>query len=310
MARRRPANPIFARINDMYVAGGNNVEGFIKDAIAMMEREGQDEMPEYFALLWELANFYRGASELTLSAEVFSSSLQKMRDFHMEETEDYALMLNAYGDVLRMLGNYGEALDVFSRALKYAEKAEDEATQAGLLRGLTQSARGAGDLKKASEYAKRELKILREDLHDTNELASALAGAAAISHALRDYDVAEKQAMEALELYEDVPLSEARQGTALTTLASIRYIKGDLDGAAEAYSQAASLVESLFGRNEQYIAIAEDLAKIYEVQGDMKAAANHVKLAYKTAKGVYGADDERTRVLKVRLASFKAGRGR
>ncbi|MDR0905438.1 MAG: tetratricopeptide repeat protein [Oscillospiraceae bacterium] len=302
-------NPIFAQLAAMYTSAGNeDIEKLITGGVEMMEKNKEDEMPEYFALLWELANFYRGLPNPEKATETYKKALSKMRDFHMEESQDFLMVYNAYGELLRQTGDYGAASEIFAQALKIAENNDKPNDQAALLRSLSLVARASGDLKKAAGYADREIALLRDGAGEANDLAAALSGAAIIKHSLRDYDAAEALVNEAVKLFEGLEHVEARHGAALSTFAAIRYIKGDLDGAREAYIKAAQLIESFFGKNSQVISIYESIAKIYEAQGDTKTALTYLKPAFKASKGNLGAEHEQTRALKENITALKTRR--
>lgn len=264
------------------------IETLITERVASMEESKQEELPEYAALLNELATLYRNSARLKEADGVYAKALDTLRELRREDTADYTDLLINRAGLLRIMDSYPESAALFRDAVKLlgARQPGDDETLARACGGASLSYLSAGDLKNAYKYALRAYELVSAGASGIHTLAESLNSLALIKYRMKDYDAAEKYAEEAVEIFDKLKLQSAQHSSAYATLASIKYEKLNFKDSRAAFEKAAELAEKYFGKNAEYVSIVSNLSTVCEILRDFKAALNAAVKAHKALRGL------------------------
>ena len=232
------------------------------------------------ATLSALANAKRGTGQLVEAGELFARGLAIQEKVLGKDHVDVARTLISYGSLLDARGDSTGAESMLTRARGVFEsnKTTDTMEFATLLNNLGQVYRRAGALDKAREPLERSVAI-REKLVGSQspmhpQLASGLAGLAALYQELGQFDLAEPLQRRVLAAYEaSLGPSHPTVATALTNLAMIRTLRDDPTEAEALFLRALQIRESTLGpRHADVASTLEKLAVFYQLAARPKEA--------------------------------------
>ncbi len=249
-------------------------------ALTIREKAPSPDPLAIATTLGALANATRGTGQLVEAGELFARSLAMQEKTLGKDHVDVARTLISYGSLLVARGDSTGAESMLTRARGVFEsnKTTDTMEFATLLNNLGQVYRRAGALDKAREPLERSVAI-RETLVGSQspmhpQLASGLAGLAALYQELGQFDLAEPLHRRVLAAYEaSLGPSHPTVATALTNLAMIRTLRDDPTEAEALFLRALQIRESTLGpRHADVASTLEKLAVFYQLAGRPKEA--------------------------------------
>lgn len=244
-------------------------------ALAIQERSPDAEPLAIATSLSSLANAKRGTGQLVEASELFERSLAIQEKALGKEHLDVARTQISYGSLLDARGDSAGAQAMLQRARAVFEsnQATDTLEFAALLNNLGQVYRRAGALEKAREPLEHSVAI-REQLLGSQtpmhpQLASGLAGLAALYQEMGQFDRAEPLHRRVLAAYEaSLGPTHPAVATVLTNLAMIRALRDDPTEAESLFLRALQIRETALGpRHADVASTLEKLAVFYQIAG-------------------------------------------
>jgi tetratricopeptide (TPR) repeat protein len=191
--------------------------------------------------------------------------------------------LSNIGVVYDEKGDLDTALDYYERALAIAEEISDKVKIGNNLMGIGGLLRSKGNYDTALDYHERSLAIF-EELGDKVGIVGNLSNIGILYYGKGDYDTALDYHERALAIREEIG-DKRGIGTNLSNFGVVYYEKGDYDTALDYYERALAICEELGDKNGMGISL-NNIGEAYSIQDDYDTALDYYERALKISEKI------------------------
>lgn len=229
----------------------DEVEGLLIGAISV----SMDEQDGYamLSLLNELIGYYREASRYDDAYKIATEIEVVAGQILPEKSIQYATSLLNIATAYRAGGRLEDSLTYYRKVEDiYEEILEpDTMLMASLYNNKALLYQEMGDFGKAKEMLVAALKIVTAGGEQYEEAVSE-ANLAGTCMQLGELDEGYEYATRAIELFNELDVTDGHFAAALSALGSYYYIKGEFEAGAQVFKTAMLAMESALGRNGYY----------------------------------------------------------
>ena len=223
--------------------------------------------------LWRLGQLDESLKVIEDAERMFQTialhALPLQTKTHSSVSSQRATLLYNKGEVYRLQGDFGKALEYYQQSLSLYE-------EVGNVRGIAAALNmhggifwECGDLHQALDYFQRSL-TLREKIGNKREIGKSLNNIGAAYYHLGELDTALEYYQRSLKLDEEI---DNKYGITFVSnnLGEVYFRKGDLDQALEFYKRSLTLREEL-GNNQLIALTLRNLGDVYFRKGNIERA--------------------------------------
>lgn len=210
------------------------------------------------------ANDSKGAIEYGKQAALLAHKLDYLSGIAAAEA--------LQGKVLRVLGQYDEALEKQRNAIRHWTQLSDSLNLAESLRELGINYRRKGDYPKSLDYFIQALRLY-ESLNYPNGIASTASSMGVIYYRLKNYDVSRDYFLKALKLHEKLNAKD-NMAIAFNSLGNVYSDLGDYEKSLSYYKKYKKIKHEL--KDQRSVAIAlSNIGFVYAQQNKHYLAIDH-----------------------------------
>jgi tetratricopeptide (TPR) repeat protein len=206
-------------------------------------------------------------------ASALEGLIRDYQELDRGEREDRALaaVLNRLGKIRYLLGDYGEARNLYQQSLEIAQELGDKSGVSRSLHNLGMLAQDTGDYDEARNLYQQSLEIAQE-LGDGSGVSKSLHKLGTLALFTGDYDEARNLYQQSLEISQEL---EDRSGVSksLHQLGMLAQKTGDYDEARKLYQQSLEISQELSDKSVMSKSLHE-LGTLALLTGDYDEARN------------------------------------
>ena len=206
--------------------------------------------------------------ETTDDTEITRGLLNKA----IELDDNLILAKTLLGTTYRDMGDYDEAMKIYTPALKQAEELRDEYGMEIILSNIGLVHYSKGEYDKPLEYFSRSLAI-QEELRDKYRMGSTLKNIGLVHANRGDYDIALDYYIRSLGIQEELG-DKPEMGNSLGNIGIVHMTKGDYDIALDYYGRANAIKEELGDKPGMGTSWA-NIGLVYGSRGDFDKALDY-----------------------------------
>lgn len=298
----------FSTLDRLYLEGNQQkIENYLKATLEALLNQGDERALDAASVLNEMGGYYRGTSRYAESCDCCGRAIAILEEKGMGETIQVATMKLNYAGTLRLMGQLGKSLALFSESKELLEKLGETGSYEyiSLLNNLSLTCQDMGDGEKAIELAEAALEAVRKLPNLEDEVPTALNNLAAMLLRQKKYDDAEYRVRQALTEFGKLPVSSAHEAAAQSTLGVILFNTGRTEAAADAFLASAAGTLSVFGKNVDYASALRSLSICREKLGDRDGADTALEEAVECLTNLLGANHPHVQVYAGELNSLR-----
>ena len=190
----------------------------------------------------------------------------------IELDDNLILAKTLLGTTYRDMGDYDEAMEIYTPALKQAEELRDEYGMGIILIDIGLVHYSKGEYDKPLEYFSRSLAI-QEELGDKYRMGSTLNNIGLVHANRGDYDRALDYYVRSLEIQEELG-DKPEMGNSLGNIGIVHMTKGDYDRALDYYGRANAIKEELGDKPGMGTSWA-NIGLVHNTRGDYDKALDY-----------------------------------
>ena len=190
----------------------------------------------------------------------------------IELDDNLILAKTLLGTTYRDMGDYDEAMEIYTPALKQAEELRDEYGMGIILSNIGLVHYSKGEYDKPLEYFSRSLAI-QEELGDKYRMGSTLNNIGLVHANRGDYDRALDYYVRSLEIQEELG-DKPGMGNSLGNIGIVHMNKGDYDRALDYYGRANAIKDELGDKPGMGTSWA-NIGLVYVTRGDYDKALDY-----------------------------------
>ena len=190
----------------------------------------------------------------------------------IELDDNLILAKTLLGTTYRDMGDYDEAMEIYTPALKQAEELRDEYGMGIILINIGLVHYSKGEYDKPLEYFSRSLAI-QEELGDKYRMGSTLNNIGLVHANRGDYDRALDYYVRSLEIQEELG-DKPEMGNSLGNIGIVHMTKGDYDRALDYYGRANAIKDELGDKPGMGTSWA-NIGLVYGSRGDYDKALDY-----------------------------------
>ncbi len=190
----------------------------------------------------------------------------------IELDDNLILAKTLLGTTYRDMGDYDEAMEIYTPALKQAEELRDEYGMEIILSNIGLVHYIKGEYDKPLEYFSRSLAI-QEELGDKYRMGSTLNNIGLVHANRGDYDRALDYYVRSLEIQEELG-DKPGMGNSLGNIGIVHMNKGDYDRALDYYGRANAIKDELGDKPGMGTSWA-NIGLVYVTRGDYDKALDY-----------------------------------
>ncbi len=223
--------------------------------------------------LWRLGQLDESLKVIEDAERMFQTialhALPLQTKTHSSVSSQRATLLYNKGEVYRLQGDFGKALEYYQQSLSLYEEVGNVSGIAAALNMHGGIFWESGDLHQALNYFQRSL-TLREKIGNKREIGKSLNNIGAAYYHLGELDTALEYYQRSLKLDEEI---DNKYGITFVSnnLGEVYFRKGDLDQALEFYKRSLTLREEL-GNNQLIALTLRNLGDVYFRKGNIERA--------------------------------------
>ena len=192
----------------------------------------------------------------------------------IELDDNLILAKTLLGTTYRDMGDYDEAMEIYTPALKQAEELRDEYGMGIILSNIGLVHYSKGEYDKPLEYFSRSLAI-QEELGDKYRMGSTLNNIGLVHANRGDYDRALDYNVRSLEIQEELG-DKPGVGTSWANIGLVYGSRGDYDKALDYYARSLAIQEELGDKRVMGI-ILSNIGIVHVNRGDSGKALEHLE---------------------------------
>ena len=196
----------FSIVDKSYGTENNEtIESEIKRACREARENEGEGSAIYASMLSELGGFYRGLTRYDESVDCFTKAADILKALNGPNSPDYATCVNNRAGSYRQMREFDKAEEGFAECLKIYENTvgRHHLLYSAGLNNVALVALDKGQTDRAAAYLKEASDILKELPEHLDEYATSLANTAELYRQLGRYEDAEKNLLEAKDVYEN-----------------------------------------------------------------------------------------------------------
>jgi len=190
----------------------------------------------------------------------------------IELDDNLILAKTLLGTTYRDMGDYDEAMEIYTPALKQAEELRDEYGMGIILIDIGLVHYSKGEYDKPLEYFSRSLAI-QEELGDKYRMGSTLNNIGLVHANRGDYDRALDYYVRSLAIQEELG-DKTGMGNSLGNIGIVHMNKGDYDRALDYYGRTNAIKEELGDKTGMGTSLA-NIGLVHNTRGDYDKALDY-----------------------------------
>ena len=261
----------YFRIVDKSYGTENNetIEAEIRRACSLAKENEGEGSAIYASMLSELGGFYRGLTRYDESVECFTKAAEILKALRGPMSPDYATCINNRAGSYRQMGLFSKAEEGFDECLAIYEATvgRKHILYSAGLNNCALVALDKGQTDRAAALLSEAEEILRELPDHQDEYATSLANTAELYRQLGRYEDAEKNLLEAKDVYENRlhDTFTPHYHAILNSLGLVCMATGRKPEAAEWFRQSLIYCERYYNKDHrEYKATERNLAQAEE----------------------------------------------
>ena len=196
----------FSIVDKSYGTENNEIiESEIKRACRLAKENEGAQSPIYASMLSELGGFYRGLTRYDESVDCFTKAADIMKAAKGADSPDYATCINNRAGSYRQMKEFDKAEEGFAECLAIYERSvgKHHILYSAGLNNCALVALDKGQTDRAAGLLSESAEILRNMPDHLDEYATSLANTAELYRQLGRFEDAEKNLLEAKDVYEN-----------------------------------------------------------------------------------------------------------
>jgi len=181
------------------------------------------------------------------------------------------------------VGDYDKAMEIYTPALKQAEKIDDKVGMGASLNNIGNVYHDKGDYDRALDYYERSLSI-KEEISDKRGMGISLNNIGIVYAQKGDYDKALDYFGRSLAILEEL-VDKYGMGYSLTNIGNVYHDKGDYDRALDYYDRSLSIQEKISDKRGMGYSL-KSIGIVYKDKGDYKKAEEYLEKSLSIQKEI------------------------
>ncbi len=255
----------FSIVDKSYGTEDNQIiESEIKRACELAKENEGEGSAIYASMLSELGGFYRGLTRYDESVACFTKAAEILKALNGPMSPDYATCVNNRAGSYRQMREFDKAEEGFAECLNIYENTvgRHHILYSAGLNNVALVALDKGQTDRAAAYLKEASDILAELPEHLDEYATSLANTAELYRQLGRYEDAEKNLLEAKDVYENrlCDTFTPHYHAILNSLGLVCMATGRFKEAADWFRSALVYCERYYNKeHREYVATARNL---------------------------------------------------
>jgi len=241
------------------------IESEIKRACALAKENEGEKSAIYASMLSELGGFYRGLTRYDESVDCFTRAAEILKELNGPMSPDYATCVNNRAGSYRQMRLFDKAEEGFAECLSIYENTvgKKHILYSAGLNNVALVALDKGQTDRAAALLAEAAEILKDMPDHLDEYATSLANTAELYRQLGRYEEAERNLLEAKDVYENQmhDTFTPHYHAILNSLGLVCMATGRYQEAAERFRSALVYCERYYNKeHREYKATERNLA--------------------------------------------------